>query len=278
MITVGVSLKAYFGYSQTIRWATAVSRAVAREENLTASGVRAFVLPSYPAIKEVREVLAGSGIAVGSQDASEHPPGPHTGEVSAPMLAELGCRYVAVGHAERRRDQGETMSRIRAKLAAVLAERLVPILCLGEETWTDPGTAAAGLAGELRQTLAGLDRGGEFVVAYEPVWAIGAAEPADNDHIMAVCRRLRETLRQEGYPSGQVIYGGSAQPGMLAQMAGGVDGLFLGRFAHDPAAFVAVLKEAATVNRRSATHKTGGIVVSDAEAGDAALGAAGQAP
>jgi triosephosphate isomerase len=246
-IILGVSLKAYFGYHQTLSWAERVAEGRAGRR----ADLELFALPSYPALAEVSRILAGTGVSVGAQNLAADDSGAQTGEVTGAMLVELGCRYVAVGHAERRRHFGETDEVVAAKTATAFRHGLTPVLCVGE---TDHGTATQAISECIRQlnsALAparGAGAAGRVVVAYEPIWAIGQAKPAPDEHILAVIEAIR------GVADGSsVIYGGSAQPGLLNRLAGGVDGLFLGRFAHDPTALAAVIEEAealtASVNR-----------------------------
>ena len=206
------------------------------------SVVELFVLPSYPALAEVKRILAGTGVSVGAQNLAADDFGAQTGEVTGAMLVELGCRYVAVGHAERRSRFGESDDVVAAKVAAAFRHSLTPVLCAGE---TDHGPAAQATSECIRQLNSALSvaRGtgtvGRVLVAYEPVWAIGQAKPAPEGHILAVIEGIRGVV-----DGSSVIYGGSAQPGLLSRLAGGVDGLFLGRFAHDPLALAAVVEEA----------------------------------
>ena len=201
------------------------------------------MLPSYPALAEVSRILAGTGVSLGAQNLAADDSGAQTGEVTGAMLVELGCRYVAVGHAERRRHFGETDDVVAAKIAAALPPRPDPgAVCRGDRPpHRRPGDLGVHPAAQFRP-----HRGprapalsGRVVVAYEPIWAIGQAKPAPDEHILAVIEGIR------GVADGSsVIYGGSAQPGLLSRLAGGVDGLFLGRFAHDPLALAAVVDEA----------------------------------
>lgn len=237
-ITLGVSLKAYLGYQQTVSWAARVVEVIAGQR----PGLELFVLPSYPVLAEVSRILAGSGVGLGAQNLAADDFGAQTGEVTGAMLVELGCRYVAVGHAERRSRFGECDDVVAAKVAAAFRHSLTPVLCVGE---TDHGTAAQAISECIRQFSSALTVArrigtvGRVVVAYEPIWAIGQAKPAPEGHIVAVIEGIR------GVADGSsVIYGGSAQPGLLSRLAGGVDGLFLGRFAHDPLALAAVVEEA----------------------------------
>ena len=113
-----------------------------------------FVLPAFPALFVARERLTGSNVAWGAQDVHPDDRGAHTGDVSAPMLADLGCRYVEVGHAERRRDHGETAEIVAAKVAAALRWHLTPIVCVGEERREGPETALATVLADLEGCLA----------------------------------------------------------------------------------------------------------------------------
>ena len=245
--TIGSSLKMYFGHRETLDWVRAVARTCA-EHPVTADGtVEFFVIPTFPSIPATVELARPAGIAVGAQNLHWEDRGAFTGEVGGPELAELGCTLAEVGHFERRTIFGETDDVVAAKTHAALRNGLAPVLCVGEE---DRGTPAAAAETCIRQlataltpaTMAGT--GGRLLVAYEPFWAIGAAEPAPAEHVTAVCRALREHVRDDAlFPDARVIYGGSAGPGLLPRIAADVDGMFLGRFAHDPSAVGRVLDE-----------------------------------
>jgi len=243
-VTVGVSLKAYFSAERATPWFADVAARVAGVPAVADGRVRLFVIPSYLQIPAAVRAFAGTPVLVGAQDVSAHPPGPFTGEVTAAELAEAGVAVAEIGHAERRRLLGETDADTAAKAAAALSEGLTPVLCVGEEARTDAAAAALANVHQLRADLDGAPAG-PVIVAYEPVWAIGAAEPAPDAHIAVVARALRAALHADPARAGSaVIYGGSAGPGLLTRLGDAVDGLFLGRFAHDPEALVAVLDEA----------------------------------
>ncbi|MEU4656448.1 triose-phosphate isomerase family protein [Streptomyces sp. NPDC023723] len=244
-VLLGVSLKMYFGHHQTLNWARKVAALAQRHPAVASGAARLFVLPAFPAIVPAAGILTPYGIEVGAQDLATEDSGPYTGEVGGPFLKEIGCRYAEVGHAERRRLYGEGDTVVAAKTAAALRNGLTPVLCVGERDRVAPREAAARTVAEAERLLHGLDGG--VVLAYEPQWAIGAPEPASAEHIGTVCTALREWLNgRPGHTGSTVIYGGSAGPGLLSRLAGSAEGLFLGRFAHDPANVEAILDEIRT--------------------------------
>ena len=166
-------------------------------------GVDAAVCVPFPYLGEVSGQLAGSAIAWGAQNVSEHAQGAYTGEVSASMLREFGCRYVIVGHSERRQLYGETDAQVAAKFAAVRSAAMMPILCVGE-------TLAEREAGRTEEVVArqlGAVAFSEGVLAYEPVWAIGTGKTATPEQAQAVHAFLRKRL-----PGGtRILYGGSVK-------------------------------------------------------------------
>ncbi|MEV1026879.1 triose-phosphate isomerase family protein [Streptomyces sp. NPDC050264] len=250
---LGVSLKMYLGHRQTLEWARGVADVARTHPALTTGTAELFVLPSFPELPPVLGVLKGTGVHVGAQDLAAEDHGPYTGEVSGASLREIGCRFAEVGHAERRRLYGEGDTMVAAKTAAALRNGLTPVLCVGERDPLPPAGAAERTTAELQRLLATAETFGPLgpvVVAYEPQWAIGAPQPATADHISTVCRALRTHLTGRPQLAGSsVIYGGSAQPGLLTRLGAAVDGLFLGRFAHDPRAVAAILDETLTTEK-----------------------------
>lgn len=234
----------YFGHEQALDWcATVAARARGHQAVLTGR-VRLIVIPTYLQIVPALEAFARTPVEVGAQDVAAADAGPYTGEVSARELREIGVTSAEIGHAERRRLFGETDEVVAAKTAAALRNGITPFLCVGESRRQDPAAAAATAVAQVRTAVG--TQPGPLVVAYEPVWAIGAAEPASAEHIVTVCDSIRSALDE--LPDRErrvVVYGGSAGPGLLAQLGGAADGLFLGRRAHDPAALFAVIDEAA---------------------------------
>jgi len=262
---IGTSTKMNLTASETARYCDALLPLVTG-----ATGCDLFVLPPFTSIWAARERLAGSGIAWGGQDVHPEESGAHTGDVSAAMLADLGCTYVEVGHPERRRDHGETDDLVAAKVAQILRHAMTPILCVSEPTRRSIEATIEFLLGQVAGGLARV-RPGELarvVVAYEPGWAIGlGAVPASPDHVGAVHRAIHQWLEEatvrggeahspagraagdatgsaRGAATARVIYGGSvngtsADP-LLA--TDGVDGLFVGRAALDPTQFAAIVE------------------------------------
>lgn len=249
-VLLGASTKMYFTHERTLAWCRSVAE-IARRHPATVGGrAGLFVVPGYLSVPGALDALDGAAM-VGAQDLATEDFGPFTGEVSGAQLAELGCSLVEVGHAERRRLFGEDDAVVRAKTAAALRNGLVPLVCIGEARPLEPEDAARECIRQLDDALAAAGASGlsgPVIAAYEPQWAIGAPEPAEPDYIRAVCAPLREHVRAlAGREGSALIYGGSAGPGLLTRIADSVDGLFLGRFAHDPAAVEDILDEVSSL-------------------------------
>jgi triosephosphate isomerase len=246
--SIGVSLKMYFTHSRTIEWATAIGETARRHPAVRTGLVDLFVVPTFPALVPVRDALGGAPVRLGAQDLASEDVGAFTGEVSGVELAEIGCTLAEIGHAERRRLFHEDDAVIAAKTAAALRNGITPLLCVGELEQAPPAVAALEVAVQIEAALtasaaAGLT--GPLLIAYEPVWAIGAPESAAPEHIRGVVAELdRHLSTLPAHAGSRVVYGGSAGPGLLTALDGEVAGLFLGRFAHDPAAVEAILDEA----------------------------------
>lgn len=256
-IYVGVSTKMYLGYRDSLDWLEQLRHQVDSRPALAAGRVVPFVIPSFPVLPAAAGVLDGSPLVLGAQNCG-WADGPWTGEVAPSMLAELGVRLVEIGHAERRAHFGENDAVVALKVRAADDAGLTPLLCVGEVSageFSAGEPAAGGPAADFvyRQIKAAV--GGDWalasrlIIAYEPVWAIGAAEPADAGYVSDVVSHLRALLAMHGLQDLAVIYGGSAKPGLLPRL-GGLSGLFLGRFAHDAANFGRVLDEALLIAAR----------------------------
>lgn len=243
-VIVGISHKAYFGYQQTQQWCEAVA-GMLHQLALGNAPIELFTFPAMPTIPAVLRAFSGTRMATGAQNVCEAPAGAWTGETSASLLQEMGCRYVEIGHAERRRHFGETVEVINRKIDMAFAYGLTPVICIGEAERMSADAAAAFALEQAQALLAHRTQPlPSLIFAWEPQWAIGAAEPASDDFIRHVCRTLREALHQRYGQQCRVIYGGSAGPGLLTRLWPDADGIFLGRFSHQPQAVATILDEA----------------------------------
>jgi triosephosphate isomerase len=197
-----------------------------------------------PYLAQAQAELRGSAVAWGAQDVSEHASGAYTGEVSAAMVAEFGCRYAIVGHSERRRLHGESDAQVAAKARAALAAGLTPIACVGETL--DERERGATDAVVARQLDALLDRLGPDVariaVAYEPVWAIGTGRTATPEQAQHVHEALRTRLASANAGGVPILYGGSVKAAGAAAMfaMADVDGALVGGASLDADEFLAI--------------------------------------
>ncbi|MDT8320397.1 MAG: triose-phosphate isomerase [Xanthomonadales bacterium] len=173
------------------------------------------VFPPFPYLAQARELLQGSAIAWGGQNLNPEAQGAHTGEVAGGMLADLGCRYVLVGHSERRSLYGETDKDVALRFEAALAAGLQPVLCVGETLeQRENGATEAVVARQLDAVLerSGISGFSQAVIAYEPVWAIGTGETATPEQAQAVHAFIRDKfISQDDTIGGQlrILYGGS---------------------------------------------------------------------
>jgi triosephosphate isomerase len=179
----------------------------------TAPGRELAVCVPYPYLMQAQAALSSTPIAWGAQDVSEHSTGAYTGEVSAPMLAEFGCRYAIVGHSERRQYYGDTDAIVGAKANAALAVGITPIACVGELlAERDAGATERVVLRQLDAVLAAVGSDApKLVVAYEPVWAIGTGRTATPAQAQEVHARIRERLGEAGAADVLVLYGGSVK-------------------------------------------------------------------
>ena len=192
---LGVSLKMYFDHAATLDWCREVDRIARSHPALADGSVELFVLPSFASLGEVADLFAGGPVKVGAQDLFWEDSGAYTGEVSGPSLLQVGCRYVEIGHAERKRLFGETDDTVARKVAAAFRNGLTPVLCIGERERSHPEAAAGECLAAIDSALS-LSRGvaERIIVAYEPEWAIGAAEPAPVEHVETVVARIAAAL------------------------------------------------------------------------------------
>ncbi len=182
-----------------------------------AEGVDMLVCPPFPYLASAREQLADSGIALGAQNVSEHASGAFTGEVAAPMLKDIGCEYVIVGHSERRALYGESSETVAAKFIAAQAAGLIPVLCVGETLEErEQGNTEAVVDEQLLAVVnaAGIGALAAAVVAYEPVWAIGTGVTASPEQAQEVHAHIRGLLAEHDAGIAaelRLLYGGSVK-------------------------------------------------------------------
>jgi triosephosphate isomerase len=207
-----------------------------------AGGAECAVCVPYPYLQQCSELLAGTGVALGAQNVSEHAQGAYTGEVSAAMLLEFGCRYAIVGHSERRQLFGETDAQVAAKFAAARKAGLVPILCVGETLGEREAGRTEEVVGRQLQAVLRMNDFGNAVLAYEPVWAIGTGRNAAPEQAQAVHAFLRKKVP----PDTRILYGGSMKAanaaGLLAMPD--IDGGLIGGASLVADDFIAILHAA----------------------------------
>jgi len=198
----------------------------------------------FPYLGQTRDLLAGSEIAWGGQDVSAHPSGAFTGEVAAGMLVDFGCRYVLVGHSERRQIHGETDSMVAAKAVAALQSGLTPVVCVGETlAERDAGQmeTVVGRQFDVAAAALGVDLA-KAVVAYEPVWAIGTGRTASPDQAQAMHAFIRRRLVADGAADVSVLYGGSVKGANASALFAmpDIDGGLVGGASLDANEFLAI--------------------------------------
>jgi triosephosphate isomerase len=201
------------------------------------SDAEVVVFPPFTDIRSVQTLIDADNleIGLGAQDLSKHDSGAYTGEVSGAFLSKLAVKYVLIGHSERRQYHAESDEVVQAKTAAAFRHGLVPVICVGEtlEELETEGQSAV----PVRQTLAALaghDKLAEFVIAYEPVWAIGTGKVATPEEAAAVCGKIREAIAAEFgaelAAATRILYGGSVKAANVAGFLRSteVDGVLVG--------------------------------------------------
>lgn len=243
MTIVAVSLKMYFDPDRTADYCQRIREGLDGLDAVAHGHTQVVVFPSFLSIPLASRLLAGSHVAIGAQDLCQDDRGAFTGEVSGADLRAMGCSVVEVGHAERRGLYRESDQLIAEKVQAARRNQLIPLICVGEPSRVSAAEAAEHCIDQVLDAIGG-QTAAETWIAYEPIWAIGALAPAPVEYVAEVCTRLRQRLAPL-IPRLSILYGGGAGPGLLNQLRPSVDGLFLGRFAHDPAALLQIVEEAA---------------------------------
>ena len=217
-------------FVQKLHWTL---KDAAHDEN----SVEVALFPPFTNLRTVQTLLDADKIpfALGAQDLSTKDSGAYTGEVSGVFLDKLACRYVIIGHSERRDYHHETDAIVAEKVQAALRNHLVPVICVGEtlEQREESGPTAVSVA-QLQVALEGVPADADVVVAYEPVWAIGTGQVASPEQAQEVCAALRgvvaEKLGDEAGARTRILYGGSVKSGNIASFMRepDVDGALVG--------------------------------------------------
>ncbi len=237
---------------KTVAESVALVKELAAGLGDAAGKVQVAVAPPFTAVHAVALAVKGTAIEVSGQDVFWEVQGAFTGEVSAPMLAEAGCRHGIVGHSERRQYFGETDETVRKKTGALLQAGLSPIVCVGETlAEREAGRTIEVVDRQVRQGLAGLsaEQLGKITVAYEPVWAIGTGRTATTAQAQEVHAAIRKILRELGgavADAMRIQYGGSVKPDNARELMSqpDVDGALVGGASLKAPDFLAIVKGA----------------------------------
>ncbi len=238
---------------RTVAEAVALAKDVAVGLAQASGGkVQVAVAPPFTAIQAVATAVRGTGLEVAAQDVHWEAQGAFTGEISAAMLAEAGCRHGIVGHSERRQLFGETDEAVRKKVGALLQANVLPIVCVGETlSEREAGKTLAVVERQVRGALAGIPASAlaALTVAYEPVWAIGTGKTATAAQAQEVHAAIRRILRELGGEAADAIriqYGGSVKPDNAAELMSqpDVDGALVGGASLKAGDFLAIVKGA----------------------------------
>ncbi|PMB06989.1 triose-phosphate isomerase [Fischerella thermalis CCMEE 5273] len=184
--------------------------------------------------------LHGSRVQLGAQNVHWEDSGPYTGEISGPMLQEIGVRYVIVGHSERRQYFGETDETVNLRLKAAQKHGLTPILCVGEtKQQRDAGETESLIISQLETDLVNIDQG-NLVIAYEPIWAIGTGDTCEASEANRVIGVIRKQLKNPDVP---IQYGGSVKPNNIDEIMAQpeIDGVLVGGASLEPASFARIV-------------------------------------
>ena len=222
--------------------------------------VEIVVIPPFTDIRSVQTLVDGDRLRLvyGAQDLSASESGAHTGDISAGMLAKLGCTYVLVGHSERRTNHQEDDQLVNKKIKAALANELRPILCVGEDlSIREAGTHIEHVLTQLRDSLKSFHKPDlkKIVIAYEPVWAIGTGKTATPEDAQEVCGAIRNELRKIGSDeiadNCRILYGGSVKSinTLDIMKEPDIDGALVGGASLDPEEFARISKFHRVLNK-----------------------------
>lgn len=247
---IAANWKMHKTHLEAIRDVQKLSYLLDREE---ADHVEVVICPPFTALRAVQTLIESDRLpyGLGAQNVHFEEKGAFTGEISPAMLEALKCRYVIVGHSERRQLFGETDEIVNKKVRAVFAHAMTPILCVGETLEErDVGATQDKVAGQVRRGLQGVgpDDAAKVVVAYEPIWAIGTgrnAEPADAGQVIGMIRETLVSLYSRELADGvRIQYGGSVKAGNIRDFMAHpeIDGALVGGASLDPEEFALIVK------------------------------------
>ncbi|MBN2097879.1 MAG: triose-phosphate isomerase, partial [Candidatus Omnitrophica bacterium] len=215
--------------------------------------VEIVVCPPYTSLAAAARVIHGSNISLGAQDVYWEDSGAYTGEISCPMLKELGCQFVIIGHSERRQYFGETNQGVNKKAKAVLSSNLTPIICVGERLeQREKGETFKVIEDHVKNGLKDIteEQARSIILAYEPVWAIGTGRTALPEQAQEAHHFIRQLLKklytQELADVLRIQYGGSVKPGNISDLMAqeDVDGALVGGASLKVDSFVGIIKGA----------------------------------
>ncbi len=210
-----------------------------------------MIAPVFTAIDPVSKVVKGSRVGLGAQNLYWKKEGAYTGEISADMLVSAGCRYVIIGHSERRQYFGETDETVNKKISAAIAAKLIPVFCIGEtETERESGKTFSVLDKQVKDGLKEkvVDDLGSLVIAYEPVWAIGTGKTATSDQAQEAHQYIRSLIDANFgtalADSVRILYGGSVKPANVSELMAkpDIDGALVGGASLDAESFSQIVK------------------------------------
>lgn len=245
-VIIAGNWKMHKNISESIDLANSIKRALADIQ-----GIEMVLCPPLTSLSDVKEVIMDTNLKLGGQDVYWEKEGAFTGEVSAPMLKNIGCEYCIVGHSERRQYFGETNDTVNKKAKALLAEGIKPIICVGEKlAEREAGKAFDVVRDHVVNSLAGISRDDmlKTVIAYEPVWAIGTGVNATKEQAEEVHQFIRKLLAEmfgaDAAKSVRIQYGGSVKPDNIRQLIEqeDVDGALVGGASLKADSFASIVK------------------------------------
>lgn len=253
--------KMYKNVNEAVELANDIKR-----DSFDMDNVEIIVCPPFVDLSDVGEMLLESNVAMGAQNCYWENEGAFTGEISVPMLKSVGCRYVIVGHSERRKYFGETDETVNRKISAVIDNGLVPIMCVGETL--EEREALRTMEVVKTQVTGGLNGFGEayidqLIIAYEPVWAIGTGRTATPDQAQEVHAMIRALLGElytaSLAESKCILYGGSVKPGNIEDLMSekDIDGGLIGGASLKAADFTDIVKSTSKLYERVSAEKRG---------------------